>query len=582
MLAQQKEAVSALIQKALAELGQPDAPVVLERPKTPEHGDVACTSALQLARAMKKAPRQIAEDIVAALRRYPETDALVSSIEIAGPGFINMRVADGARQDIVRQVLREGEAFGRNDAHKGESVLLEFVSANPTGPLHLGHARQGALGDVLANILATQGWAVTREFYYNDAGVQIGNLAESVKIRCRQLQGEAVDLPESAYHGEYIISIARDFLDKKPVHAHSGEVIESTGDFNDTDLVRRYSVAYLRNEQDDDLAALGVRFDNFYLESSLYTSGRVEAAVKAMIDSGRTYEAENALWLKTTSFEDLGHGIKDDKDRVMRKADGTYTYFVPDVAYHLAKFERGFTKAVNIQGTDHHGTIARVRAGLQAAGSVMGLAIPKEFPEYILHKMLSVIKDGEPVKMSKRSGNYVTLHDLVEWAGRDAARFFLVSRKSDAEFVFDVTLAQQKSDENPVYYLQYAHARICSVFAKALEQGYAVPSDAELAGADLSALTGEAAGQLLAAIAEYPQMLTQAARDHAPHVLCYYLKDLAAAFHAFYNAERVVVEDETERNARLALLAAARRVLANGFALLGISAPESMRREDEA
>ncbi|EHY31615.1 DALR anticodon binding domain protein, partial [Sutterella parvirubra YIT 11816] len=307
-----------------------------------------------------------------------------------------------------------------------------------------------------------------------------------------------------------------------------------------------------------------------------------EAAVKAMIDSGRTYEAENALWLKTTSFEDLGHGIKDDKDRVMRKADGTYTYFVPDVAYHLAKFERGFTKAVNIQGTDHHGTIARVRAGLQAAGSVMGLAIPKEFPEYILHKMLSVIKDGEPVKMSKRSGNYVTLHDLVEWAGRDAARFFLVSRKSDAEFVFDVTLAQQKSDENPVYYLQYAHARICSVFAKALEQGYAVPSDAELAGADLSALTGEAAGQLLAAIAEYPQMLTQAARDHAPHVLCYYLKDLAAAFHAFYNAERVVVEDETERNARLALLAAARRVLANGFALLGISAPESMRREDEA
>ena len=582
MLAQQKEAVSALIQKALAELGQPDAPVVLERPKSPEHGDVACTSALQLARAMKKAPRQIAEDIVAALRRYPETDALVSSIGIAGPGFINMRVADGARQDIVRQVLREGEAFGRNDAHKGESVLLEFVSANPTGPLHLGHARQGALGDVLANILATQGWAVTREFYYNDAGVQIGNLAESVKIRCRQLQCEAVDLPESAYHGEYIISIARDFLDKKPVHAHSGEVIESTGDFNDTDLVRRYSVAYLRNEQDDDLAALGVRFDNFYLESSLYTSGRVEAAVKAMIDSGRTYEAENALWLKTTSFEDLGHGIKDDKDRVMRKADGTYTYFVPDVAYHLAKFERGFTKAVNIQGTDHHGTIARVRAGLQAAGSVMGLAIPKEFPEYILHKMLSVIKDGEPVKMSKRSGNYVTLHDLVEWAGRDAARFFLVSRKSDAEFVFDVTLAQQKSDENPVYYLQYAHARICSVFAKALEQGYAVPSDAELAGADLSALTGEAAGQLLAAIAEYPQMLTQAARDHAPHVLCYYLKDLAAAFHAFYNAERVVVEDETERNARLALLAAARRVLANGFALLGISAPESMRREDEA
>lgn len=580
MLAQQKEAVSALIQQALAELGQPNAPVVLERPKSPEHGDIACTSAMQLARALKRAPRQIAQDIVTALERNPNTANLIESIEIAGPGFINMRVAAGARQDIVRQVLREGAAFGRSNEHKGESVLLEFVSANPTGPLHLGHARQGALGDVLGNILATQGWAVTREFYYNDAGVQIGNLAASVQVRCRQLQGEAIELPEAAYHGEYIISIARDFLERKPVHAHSGEIIESSGDYTDTNLIRRYAVAYLRNEQDDDLAALGVHFDNFYLESSLYSSGRVEAAVKAMIDSGRTYEAENALWLATTTFDDLGHGIVDDKDRVMRKADGTYTYFVPDVAYHIAKFERGFTKAVNIQGTDHHGTIARVRAGLQAAASVLGLSIPKEFPEYILHKMLSVVMNGEPVKMSKRSGNYVTLHDLVEWAGRDAARFFLVSRKSDAEFVFDVTLAQQKSDENPVYYLQYAHARICSVFANAREKGYAIPSDTDLAEVNLAALTGEQAGQLLAAIAQYPQMLAQAARDHAPHIVCYYLKDLAAAVHTFYNAERVVVENDLERNARLALLAAARRVLANGFALLGISAPESMDRRD--
>lgn len=583
MLAQQKEAVAALILKALTALGQPNAPVVLERPKSPEHGDIACTSAMQLARAMKKAPRLIAEEIVAELDRNPETPKLIASIEIAGPGFINMRVAADARQNIIRQVLREGESFGRSTEHAGKSVLLEFVSANPTGPLHLGHARQGALGDVLANILATQGWSVTREFYYNDAGVQIGNLAASVQVRGRQLLGESIDLPEAAYHGEYIVAIARDFLDKKPVTAHSGEVIESNGDISDTDLIRRYAVAYLRNEQDDDLAALGVRFDNFYLESSLYTSGRVEAAVKAMIDSGRTYESDGALWLATTTFKDLGHGIVDDKDRVMRKADGTFTYFVPDVAYHLAKFERGFTKAVNIQGTDHHGTIARVRAGLQAAASVMGISIPKEFPEYILHKMLSVVMNGEPVKMSKRSGNYVTLHDLVEWAGRDAARFFLVSRKSDAEFVFDVTLAQQKSDENPVYYLQYAHARICSVFANAREKGFAVPTDAELAETNLSSLTGEQAGQLLSKIAEYPSMLTQAARDHAPHVLCYYLKDLAAAFHTFYNAERVVVENELERNARLALLAAARRVLANGFSLLGISAPESMnRREDEA
>lgn len=324
-----------------------------------------------------------------------------------------------------------------------------------------------------------------------------------------------------------------------------------------------------------------MRFDNFFLESSLYSTGAVQKTVQAIIDSGNTYEKDGALWLRTTSFEDLGNGLKDDKDRVMKKADGTYTYFVPDVAYHLNKFSRGYTKAVNIQGTDHHGTIARVRAGLQAASGVLGISIPKTFPEYILHKMLSVIKDGEPVKMSKRSGNYVTLRDLVDWAGRDAARYFLVSRKADAEFVFDVTLAQQKSDENPVYYLQYAHARICSVFANALEQGYAVSTNDELAEADLSPLNSKASEALIGAIAEYPSTLRVAARDHAPHVLCYYLKNLAATFHAFYNAERVVVENDAERNARLALLAAARQVLGNGLRLLGISAPERMSRREE-
>ena len=413
--------------------------------------------------------------------------------------------------------------------------------------------------------------------------MQIGNLAMSVQVRCRQLQGESLELPENAYHGEYIVSIARDFLDKKPVIPHGGEPIESTGDYGDTDLVRRYSVAYLRNEQDDDLSALGVRFDNFFLESSLYTTGAVQKTVQAIIDAGYTYEADNALWLRTTAFEDLGNGLRDDKDRVMKKSDGTYTYFVPDVAYHLNKFSRGYTKAVNIQGTDHHGTIARVRAGLQAASKTLGVTIPKTFPEYILHKMLSVVKGGEVVKMSKRSGNYVTLRDLVDWAGRDAARFFLVSRKADAEFVFDVDLAKKNSDENPVYYLQYAHARICSVFANALEQGYEVPNREALAAVDLSPLNSKAAEALIGAVAEYPNTLRLAARDHAPHILCYYLKDLAAAFHAFYNAERVLVDDAVERNARLALLAAARQVLANGLALLGISAPERMaRRDDEA
>ena len=582
MLLQQKEAIVALIGRALSAMGVHDAEVVLERPKNPEHGDIACTVAMHLARQLKQNPRAIAQKIVEALQADPETDKLLRSVEIAGPGFINLRVQESAMQEIVRQVLREGALYGRNQTHRGESVLLEYVSANPTGPLHLGHARQAALGDVLANIFETQGWKVTREFYYNDAGVQILNLTESVKLRARQLQGEEIDLPQSAYHGEYIVSIARDYLDGKPVHAHGGETIESTGDINDTDRVRRYAVAYLRNEQDDDLAALGVHMDNFYLESSLYKEGRVQQAVADMIASGKTFEAEGALWLRTTSFDDLGHGVTDDKDRVMRKADGTYTYFVPDVAYHLAKFERGFTKAINIQGSDHHGTIARVRAGLQAVSEVRHLGIPKEFPDYILHKMLSVIKDGEPVKMSKRSGNYVTLRDLVDMAGRDAARYFLVARKSDAEFVFDITLAQQKSDENPVYYLQYAHARICSVFANAAERGYAVPADETLADADLSTLTGEQAAQLINKIAEYPGVLTLAARDEAPHVVCYYLKDLAAAIHAFYNAERVLVDDEAVRNARLALLGAARQVLRNGFAILGIAAPESMERNETA
>lgn len=582
MLAQQKVALEALIKEALSSIGVEDAPVTLERPKSPEHGDVACTTAMQLARQLKKNPREIAASLVEALKQNPKTESLVSSIEIAGPGFINLRIQQSAHHDVVRQILREGADFGRSDAGEGKRILLEFVSANPTGPLHLGHARQGALGDVLANIFASQGYGVEREFYYNDAGVQIGNLALSVQIRCRQLQGETVELPENAYHGEYILSIAKDFLAKKPVHAHSGETVESTGDASDTDLVRRYAVAYLRNEQDDDLQALGVRFDNFFLESSLYSRGLVRDAVDAMIASGNTYEADGALWLRTTAFDDLGNGLKDDKDRVMQKADGTFTYFVPDVAYHLNKWSRGFDKAINIQGTDHHGTIARVRAGLQAVSGVKNLNIPKLFPEYILHKMLSVVKDGEPVKMSKRSGNYVTLRDLVDWAGRDAARYFLVARKADAEFVFDVTLAQQKSDENPVYYVQYAHARISSVFAGAVAKGWNVPSEAELADADLSALSSEAALSLIGTLVEFPATLAQAARDQAPHILCYYLKDLAASIHAFYNAERVLVEDEKERTARLALLAAARRVLKNGLTLLGISAPDLMERREES
>lgn len=564
------------ITRALDSIGITNVPVRIEKPKDLSHGDLACTVAMQCARALKRNPREIAASLVEAMKKGPEFTRLLSDVQIAGPGFINFRLNAGSKFAVIADILTKKDAYGSSDACRGKRVLLEYVSANPTGPLHLGHARQGALGDVLSRIMATQGYGVTREFYYNDAGVQIDNLTLSVQARAKELQGLAKpeDFPENGYHGDYIFEIARDYLKGMRITAPDQTVIESTGDINDTQAVRRYAVAFLRNEQDADLKALGVAFDNFYLESSLYTEGRVERAVKAIIDSGYTYEADGALWLKTTdpAFADF----HDDKDRVMRKKDGHYTYFVPDVAYHLTKFERGFDRAINIQGSDHHGTVARVKIGLQVAGPAFGMAIPKTFPEYVLHKMLLVVKDGQEVKMSKRAGTYVTLRDIVDWVGRDAARFFLVSRKSDAEFVFDVDLALSKSEENPVYYLQYAHARICSVLAQAKEKGFAVPTFEEASGTDFSVLQSDAAGALAQCLSAYGKTLSIAARDLAPHLVCVYLKELAASFHAFYNAERILVDDARERNARLALLLASRQVLANGLAVLGISAPEHM------
>lgn len=564
------------ISRALDSIGITNVPVRIEKPKDLSHGDLACTVAMQCARALKRNPREIAASLVEAMKKDPEFTRLLSDVQIAGPGFINFRLNAGSKFAVIADILTKKDAYGSSDACRGKRVLLEYVSANPTGPLHLGHARQGALGDVLSRIMATQGYGVTREFYYNDAGVQIDNLTLSVQARAKELQGLAKpeDFPENGYHGDYIFEIAHDYLKGMRITAPDQTVIESTGDINDTQAVRRYAVAFLRNEQDADLKALGVAFDNFYLESSLYTEGRVERAVKAIIDSGYTYEADGALWLKTTdpAFADF----HDDKDRVMRKKDGHYTYFVPDVAYHLTKFERGFDRAINIQGSDHHGTVARVKIGLQVAGPAFGMTIPKTFPEYVLHKMLLVVKDGQEVKMSKRAGTYVTLRDIVDWVGRDAARFFLVSRKSDAEFVFDVDLALSKSEENPVYYLQYAHARICSVLAQAKEKGFAVPTFEEASGADFSVLQSDAAGALAQCLSAYGKTLSIAARDLAPHLVCVYLKELAASFHAFYNAERILVDDARERNARLALLLASRQVLANGLAVLGISAPEHM------
>ena len=575
MLPEHKHRVIGLIEQALTSAGMatPERPVtvVLERPKVQAHGDLACNVALQIAKPLKKNPREIALAIAEALRTNQAAKGLLDGVEVAGPGFINLRLAAAAKQAVVTAVLTQRDCFGTTQEGAGRKVMVEFVSANPTGPLHLGHARQAALGDALANLLAAQGAQVSREFYYNDAGVQIETLALSVQARARELKGESVQFPESGYRGDYIMDIARDFLAGKTHTARDGTPVTATGNVTDLDSIRRFAVAYLRQEQDDDLAALGVKFDHFYLESSLYADGKVEAAVKAMIASGMTYEFEGALWLRTTAIE----GSADDKDRVMRKSDGSYTYFVPDVAYHVTKFERGFEKVINIQGSDHHGTVARVRAGLQAAAQGLGVKVPRGYPDYIIHKMVRVMRGGEEVKMSKRAGTYVTLRDLLEWVGRDATRYFLASRKADTEFVFDVDLAVSKSEDNPVYYVQYAHARINSVFAQAEEKGFAFDK-ARAHVVPLGSLTSEREQALLARLAEYPEVLRAAADELAPHQIAFYLKDLAADFHGFYNAERVLVDESTVRDARLALLAATQQVLHNGLAILGVSAPERM------
>jgi arginyl-tRNA synthetase len=459
-----------------------------------------------------------------------------------------------------------GDAFGRR-APNGQHLMVEFVSANPTGPLHVGHGRNAALGDSICRLFESQGWQVQREFYYNDAGVQIANLASSVQARLRGLKPGDSDWPDAAYNGEYIADIAADFLAKKTVHADDREFTAS-GSVDDLDGIRQFAVAYLRHEQDLDLRAFGVQFDHYFLESSLYTDGKVEAVVERLNASGKTYEHEGALWLRSTDYGD-------DKDRVMRKGDGSYTYFVPDVAYHINKWERGFQKVINVQGTDHHGTIARVRAGLQAAGA----GVPQGWPDYVLHKMVTVMKGGEEVKISKRVGGYVTLRDLIDWTSRDAVRFFLISRKADTEFTFDVDLALKQNDENPVFYVQYAHARICSVLAKGAEQGH---DAAAIAAADLTLLTAPAEQSLVLKLADYPGMLAGAARDLAPHDVAFYLRDLASAYHSYYAAERFLIDDAKLACARLALLDATRQVLRNALALLGVSAPDQMARDQSA
>ena len=565
MLLVKQELLAALSQALEGLLPGSGSKAAFESPKVAAHGDFAITAAMQLAKPLKLNPRQLGEQLRDALLAAPVYQQWVQDIEIAGPGFINIRLKPAAKQQIVREVLAAKEGFGFQ-ADNGQRVLVEFVSANPTGPLHVGHGRQAALGDAICNLFATQGFNVYREFYYNDAGVQINTLATSTQLRAQGFKPGDAQWPSGdnapAYNGDYIADIAADFLAKKTVKSDDREFTGS-GDVNDLDGMRQFAVAYLRHEQDLDLKAFDVKFDNYYLESSLYTSGKVADAVSRLQAAGKTYEQDGALWLKSTDYGD-------DKDRVMKKTDGTYTYFVPDVAYHITKWERGFTKVVNIQGTDHHGTIARVRAGLQAAN----VGIPEGYPDYVLHTMVRVMRGGEEVKISKRAGSYVTLRDLIEWTSKDAVRFFLLSRKPDTEYTFDVDLAVQKNNDNPVYYVQYAHARICSVLrAWADKDGGDVTS---LKDVDLSALDSPQAQALMLQLAKYPTMLTAASADFAPHDVTFYLRDLAASYHSYYDAERILVDDEAVKKARLALVAATAQVLHNGLAVLGVSAPASM------
>lgn len=539
-----------------AELEMPN--FVIERTRSREHGDFASNAAMLLAKPARAKPRELAEKLVAAL----PANAQVAKIEIAGPGFINFFLAPGAYHAELRRILDEGDAYGRNDNGKGVVAGVEFVSANPTGPLHVGHGRAAAIGDCLSRLLDANGWAIQREFYYNDAGVQIQNLAISVQARARGLAPDDAGWPEDGYRGDYIADVARAYMAGESVVA-DGQTVTGGKDAENLESIRQFAVASLRREQDLDLKAFGVGFDTYFLESSLYTGGKVEETVKELVAHGHTYEEGGALWLRSTDFGD-------DKDRVMRKSDGTFTYFVPDVAYHRSKWQRGYVRAITELGSDHHGSLARVKAGLQA----LDCGIPKGWPEYVLHQMVTVMRGGEEVKISKRAGSYVTLRDLIDEVGKDATRYFLISRKADSQLVFDIDLARSQSNDNPVYYIQYAHARVCSVLRQAGEKGFTF--DLHNGLAQLARLDNEHEQILLTELSKYPEQVEAAAANLEPHVIATWLRELANALHTYYNSHQFLVDDKDLRDARLALVVATRQVLRNGLDLLGLGAPESM------
>jgi arginyl-tRNA synthetase len=558
----QNQIRSALL-SVLSEMGVDDADVRLERPKDPTHGDVSTNVALTLAGRLKKAPRAIAEEIA---EKVSLDDAGVSAVEIAGPGFLNFRLATGAVASILADIVREDASFGRSDSGAGQKVMVEFVSANPTGPLHLGHGRQAALGDTMAELLSWAGWDVSREYYYNDAGVQIERLAQSVWARYQQEHGQdSATIPEGGYQGDYVREIARDFS------AEHGDALVGDDSAEALASMQSFAVAALRKEQDADLNRFGVRFDVYFLESSLYEDGRVEQTLAALRETGLVYEQEGAVWLRTTEFGDQ-------KDRVMVKSDGSATYFLPDVAYHMDKWERGFKRVINVQGSDHHGTVARVRAGLQALG------LPAGYPEYVLHQMVRVEQGGREVKFSKRSGSYTTLNELVQQVGADVTRYFFQMRKPEGHLVFDLDLALDQSDKNPVFKVKYAHARMCSIFARAGITAETISPE----GAALGRLDTESERELIKVLGEFPSLVDRAADSHAPHLVCDYLEQLSGQVNSWYHAGNpsrnpelaVLVEDVELRAARLMLARAIQVVLRNGLTVLGIEAPERMDRAE--
>lgn len=544
-----EEIKQAAIKANLAEEAQIPS-VVLETPKEKAHGDYSTNMAMQLARVAKKAPRQIAELLI---ENFDKSKASIEKIEIAGPGFINFYMDNSYLTDLIPAILEAGDSYGESQVGNGQKIQVEFVSANPTGDLHLGHARGAAVGDSLCNVLAKAGYDVSREYYINDAGNQINNLALSVEARYFQALGMDKPMPEDGYHGEDIIGIGKKLAEE------FGDKYVNVPDQERFDTFREYGLKYEMGKLKQDLENFRVKFDVWYSETSLYHDGKIDVALDALRENGHIYEEDGATWFRST---DLG----DDKDRVLIKQDGSYTYLTPDIAYHKNKLERGFEKLINIWGADHHGYIPRMKAAIQALG------YDRDTLEVEIIQLVHLYKNGEKMKMSKRTGKAVTMRDLIEEVGLDAVRYFFAMRSADTHMDFDLDLAVSQSNENPVFYAQYAHARISSILRSAEEQGFTVGKDA-----DFKLIEAEKEMDLLKKIGEFPLAVAEAAQKRMPHRISNYIFELASVFHSFYNAEKVLDMDNKERTqARLSLIKSAQITLKNALALIGVSAPEKM------